>query len=129
MQFVDDIQPSTFTTQPTGHWTESNMREFLQNLAIERNLDPLLAETWYNVQSKDIRTLKVLTFLALLSFHPSHHLIFLSFLLPYMLSVLSPTPHYYIERSNSVNEVPRIHEGSTNSVPRCQIGEQFILSR
>lgn len=43
-----------FATQPVGHWNARNMRSFLEEFAKSRNMDPLLAETWYNIPYQDI---------------------------------------------------------------------------
>ena len=40
---------SGFTTQPVGYWNAKKMRTFLENYATRRGMNPLLAETWYNV--------------------------------------------------------------------------------
>ena len=44
-----------FTAQPMGYWTAKNMRLFLERFAKDRHMDPLLAETWYNLSSSLIR--------------------------------------------------------------------------
>ena len=49
MFFSEHLSLPGFTTQPVGHWTAKNMRAFLENYASQRGLNPLLAETWYNV--------------------------------------------------------------------------------
>lgn len=45
-------------TRPHGYWNADegrNVREFLDNYAKARNLDPLRAETWYNFAYKDLQ--------------------------------------------------------------------------
>lgn len=51
-----------YTENPGGYWLADkgkNMRTFLEDFARSRNLDPLLAETWYNTPFKVIKKLKV----------------------------------------------------------------------
>lgn len=31
-----------------GHWTPENVKIFLENFAKNRNMDPLIAQNWYN---------------------------------------------------------------------------------
>ena len=38
-----------FTSKPIGHWTRQNMRAFMESFARKRDLDPLLADTWYKI--------------------------------------------------------------------------------
>lgn len=50
-----------------GHWTKQNMEEFFKKIAKSKNLDPLLAETWYSMPIDVIRATKVI-FLILYNF-------------------------------------------------------------
>ena len=50
-----------FLAQQSGYWTKTNMRLYFENFAKSRSMDPLLAETWYNVSINDVAHLKVNT--------------------------------------------------------------------
>eukprot|EP00026_Physarum_polycephalum_P001458 Phypoly_transcript_01460.p1 GENE.Phypoly_transcript_01460~~Phypoly_transcript_01460.p1 ORF type:complete len:826 (+),score=126.37 Phypoly_transcript_01460:385-2862(+) len=41
-------------SQQFGYWTLENMRQYFENFAKSRNLDPLSAETWYSFPISDI---------------------------------------------------------------------------
>eukprot|EP00026_Physarum_polycephalum_P005354 Phypoly_transcript_05386.p1 GENE.Phypoly_transcript_05386~~Phypoly_transcript_05386.p1 ORF type:complete len:586 (+),score=95.25 Phypoly_transcript_05386:3-1760(+) len=47
-----------FTTQPMGHWTAQNMRLYLESFFRRKNMDPLVALTWYSTTSEIIRSTK-----------------------------------------------------------------------
>eukprot|EP00026_Physarum_polycephalum_P002178 Phypoly_transcript_02183.p1 GENE.Phypoly_transcript_02183~~Phypoly_transcript_02183.p1 ORF type:complete len:820 (+),score=71.06 Phypoly_transcript_02183:178-2637(+) len=47
-----------FTKHPPRYWTVKKMRLFLENLAKSRNLDPLLASTWYSIPHKTVANFK-----------------------------------------------------------------------
>jgi len=51
-----------FSTRPVGHWTGKNMRLMMMNVAKSRNLDPLIANTWYSISSDEILKYKVFHF-------------------------------------------------------------------
>lgn len=48
---------------PPGYWSRRNLKLFLENLAKSKNMDPLLASTWYNIPYKTICKFKVLKFI------------------------------------------------------------------
>ena len=54
-----------YTTHSQGYWTTENMRMYLTNLARSFNLDPLLADTWYNFPARSLYQSKVLYFFPL----------------------------------------------------------------
>lgn len=50
-----------FAAKPIGYWTSEkgrNMREFFENIARRRNLDPLVADTWYSISRSEIKDLQ-----------------------------------------------------------------------
>jgi hypothetical protein len=49
-----------FISHPVGHWSAKNMRVFLETFAKNRNMDPLLPETWYNITRDAVMQAKVL---------------------------------------------------------------------
>lgn len=54
-------------SEPSGHWSDkgiseknkSNMRNFFENIARRRNLDPLLPDTWYSIPRKEVEQTRV----------------------------------------------------------------------
>lgn len=56
---VASSQVAGFTSHPIGYWTTKNMRLFLERFAKHRNLDPLVADTWYQITRDDIKKTKV----------------------------------------------------------------------
>lgn len=60
-------QTAGFTTKPIGYWNakRKNMRTFFEAFAKNRNLDPLLPNTWYSV-SREFMEQKVLNSIELL---------------------------------------------------------------
>ena len=57
--FGTEHVPVGFTSKPQGHWSPKNMRKFLEDFAKHKKLDPLVPETWSNIQSRDIHETKV----------------------------------------------------------------------
>jgi hypothetical protein len=53
-KYIAHSRVDGFKAQPLGYWTTNNMRLFLENFARDRNLDPLLPETWYEIPYKEI---------------------------------------------------------------------------
>eukprot|EP00026_Physarum_polycephalum_P001621 Phypoly_transcript_01623.p1 GENE.Phypoly_transcript_01623~~Phypoly_transcript_01623.p1 ORF type:complete len:1048 (-),score=160.89 Phypoly_transcript_01623:116-2998(-) len=47
-----------FRTKPHGHWNIRNMQSLMEQIAKEKNMDPLLAETWYSLSPSEIRQSK-----------------------------------------------------------------------
>ena len=37
-----------FKSNPVGHWSKGNMRNYMEAFAKSKDLDPLQADTWYN---------------------------------------------------------------------------------
>jgi hypothetical protein len=58
LQKIETSHVAGFTAQPPRHWTARNMRLFMENFAKQRNMDPLVASTWYTIQ-RDIYQSKV----------------------------------------------------------------------
>jgi hypothetical protein len=52
-----------FGSLPIGHWSEKNMRKFLEAFAKSRNMDPLHPETWYITPREAIMQVPVCDFL------------------------------------------------------------------
>jgi hypothetical protein len=50
---------ASFLKKPFGYWTIKKMRNFMENFARNKNLDPLISNTWYNISASDIKQLKV----------------------------------------------------------------------
>eukprot|EP00026_Physarum_polycephalum_P003234 Phypoly_transcript_03244.p1 GENE.Phypoly_transcript_03244~~Phypoly_transcript_03244.p1 ORF type:complete len:742 (+),score=88.29 Phypoly_transcript_03244:221-2446(+) len=48
---------SGFVARPAGYWTKRNLRLFLEQVAKNRSMDPLVAETWYSIPPEEIRQL------------------------------------------------------------------------
>eukprot|EP00026_Physarum_polycephalum_P005283 Phypoly_transcript_05315.p1 GENE.Phypoly_transcript_05315~~Phypoly_transcript_05315.p1 ORF type:complete len:245 (-),score=28.05 Phypoly_transcript_05315:1224-1958(-) len=46
---MQDLSSDKTVAHPLGFWTTKNMRSFLESFACNRNLDPLLPETWYRL--------------------------------------------------------------------------------
>eukprot|EP00026_Physarum_polycephalum_P001704 Phypoly_transcript_01706.p1 GENE.Phypoly_transcript_01706~~Phypoly_transcript_01706.p1 ORF type:complete len:1010 (+),score=136.82 Phypoly_transcript_01706:80-3109(+) len=56
---------SGFVNQPTEFWNAeigNNMRNFLEEYAWSKNMDPLLPETWYSLSISDMKNEKALSF-------------------------------------------------------------------
>eukprot|EP00026_Physarum_polycephalum_P003804 Phypoly_transcript_03819.p1 GENE.Phypoly_transcript_03819~~Phypoly_transcript_03819.p1 ORF type:complete len:654 (+),score=64.41 Phypoly_transcript_03819:47-2008(+) len=43
-----------FSSRPVGHWTGKNMRLMLMNVAKSKRMDPLIADTWYQISSNEL---------------------------------------------------------------------------
>lgn len=56
---VEYSKVGNYTARPIGHWNIKNIRLFLEKFAKERNLDPLIASSWYNTSLDDIHKVKV----------------------------------------------------------------------
>ena len=48
-----------FKASGIGHWSIKNMRMFLERFAKQRNMDPLYAETWYQIPYKAFHQFRV----------------------------------------------------------------------
>jgi hypothetical protein len=59
MSRLDTATTQGFTTKPIGHWTRKNMRLFLERLAKNRGMDPLVADTWYNTLRREMNEITV----------------------------------------------------------------------
>eukprot|EP00026_Physarum_polycephalum_P001631 Phypoly_transcript_01633.p1 GENE.Phypoly_transcript_01633~~Phypoly_transcript_01633.p1 ORF type:complete len:1064 (+),score=132.57 Phypoly_transcript_01633:31-3192(+) len=51
-------QVPDFSSHALGHWTAKRARLFLESYAKNRNLDPLIPDTWYNMSSSELRAVK-----------------------------------------------------------------------
>eukprot|EP00026_Physarum_polycephalum_P001524 Phypoly_transcript_01526.p1 GENE.Phypoly_transcript_01526~~Phypoly_transcript_01526.p1 ORF type:complete len:780 (-),score=98.01 Phypoly_transcript_01526:986-3034(-) len=58
-QFLSDSsQVAGFKSQPLGHWTKKTMRNFMEKFAKLWKMDPLVPDTWYRLQFRNIRKYK-----------------------------------------------------------------------
>lgn len=59
LALADVSQLVDLATRPSGFWNAKTMRQFLENYAKDRGMDPLAPGTWYNTPEKTLRQLPV----------------------------------------------------------------------
>eukprot|EP00026_Physarum_polycephalum_P001950 Phypoly_transcript_01954.p1 GENE.Phypoly_transcript_01954~~Phypoly_transcript_01954.p1 ORF type:complete len:900 (+),score=97.26 Phypoly_transcript_01954:131-2830(+) len=76
---LDNADVKRFNSKPVGYWTRANMRFLFESIAKNRNLDPLVPETWYSIPGRILKqTMGVATILNKLkgSYYDKLHFLF-----------------------------------------------------